>query len=120
MNKTKIVLYIAWIQAIIGLAASLYFSEFQHFAPCILCWYQRICLYPLVIILAVGIILKDKRVFWYALPLAIIGWCISVFHNLLQYGVVTEAISPCANTGVSCTDKYVNYYGFITIPLLSF
>jgi disulfide bond formation protein DsbB len=120
MNKAKIVLYIAWLQALVGFAGSLYFSEFQHFAPCVLCWYQRICLYPLVVILAVGIILKDKKMYWYAMPLAVIGWVIALYHNLLQYGVIAEVLAPCANTGVSCTEKYANYFGFITIPLLSF
>ena len=76
-------------------------------------------MYPLVIILAVGILLKDKKVFWYAMPLAVIGWLIAFYHNLLQYKVIPEAISPCSTTGVSCTTLYANYFGFITIPLLS-
>jgi len=53
------------------------------------------------------------------LPLAIIGWLISIFHNLLYYGIIPDALAPCT-TGVSCTTKFIEYFGFVTIPLLSF
>lgn len=112
------VLYIAWLQAIIAMAGSLFFSEILHYAPCILCWYQRICLYPLVAILAVGIAKKDKNLAWYVLPLTIIGTAIAFFHNLLYYKLIPDDLAPCS-TGVSCTTKFVEYFGFITIPLLS-
>ncbi len=110
---------VAWGQSVLGMAGSLYFSEFRHFPPCILCWYQRICLYPLVAILTVGIIRKDKNVVFYGLPVAIIGAAISIYHNLLYYKILPESAAPCT-AGISCTTKFVEYYGFITIPLLSF
>jgi disulfide bond formation protein DsbB len=112
------VLYIAWIQAVVGMAGSLFFSEILHFPPCVLCWYQRICMYPLVAILAVGIARKDKNVAWYVLPLTIIGLGISIFHNLLYYKLIPDELAPCT-TGVSCTTKFIEYFGFITIPFLS-
>ncbi len=119
MDRGKIVLYIALLQSVIAVVGSFFFSNVANFAPCILCWFQRICMDPLVLILAAGILLKDKKVVWYALPLAIIGWLVAVYHNLLQYKIISEAVSPCSNSGVSCTNLYVNYFGFITIPLLS-
>ncbi len=112
------VLYIAWLQAIVAMAGSLFFSEILHFPPCVLCWYQRICMYPLVIILAVGIAKKDKNVAAYALPLSLIGLGISIYHNLLYYNIIPEALAPCT-AGVSCTTKFIEYFGFITIPFLS-
>jgi len=117
-SKAKIVLYIAFIQALIATLGSLFFSEVLHFPPCVLCWYQRICIYPLVIILAVCIIKKDKIVPYLVLPLSLIGLCISIYHNLLYYKIIPESIAPCT-TGVSCTTKYIEWFGFITIPLLS-
>jgi disulfide bond formation protein DsbB len=112
------VLYLAWLQAIIGTAASLFYSEILKFAPCVLCWYQRICLYPLVAIILVGIVKKDKHVAWYVLPLSIAGFIIALYHNLLYFNIIPETLAPCT-TGVSCTTKFVEYFGFITIPFLS-
>ncbi len=119
-NKTYTYLsYLAWIVALVSMLGSLYFSEIRHFAPCILCWYQRVCIYPMVLILLVGILRKDKNLPYYILPLSIIGLLISVYHNLLYYNILPESAAPCF-TGVSCTTKYISYFGFITIPLLSF
>lgn len=112
------VLYIAWIQVIIAVMGSLFFSEILHFPPCVLCWYQRICMYPLVAILAVGIIKKDKHIALYTLPLTLVGLGISIFHNLLYYKLIPDELAPCTQ-GVSCTTKYIEYFGFITIPFLS-
>ena len=113
------ILYIAWAVSLIAMLVSLYFSNVRNFPPCVLCWYQRICMYPLVLILGVGILRKDKNVFDYALPLSIIGWLISVYHNLLYYKIIPESAAPCV-AGVSCTTQFIEYFGFITIPFLSF
>src|SRR3989344_2591817 len=93
-------LYIAWAMALMGTVGSLYFSEIRDFAPCQLCWYQRIVMYPLVLVIGAGIILKDRNVFYYAFPLAAIGTLIGVYQNLLYYGVLPEAAAPCT-LGVS-------------------
>lgn len=114
----KYVLYISWIVSVAATAGSLIFSEVLGFAPCILCWYQRIAMYPLVVILTVGIILKDKKMYFYALPLALIGTVVAFLQELLQIGVISESAFPC-RVGVSCTTKYFDYFGFITIPFLS-
>ena len=76
-------------------------------------------MYPLVLILGIGIWKKDRNVSMYALPLAVIGWLISIYQNLLYYKVVPESLAPCVN-GVSCTTRYIHYFGFVSIPLLSF
>lgn len=114
----KNTLYFAWFAALISTLGSLYFSEIAHFPPCSLCWYQRIFMYPLVIILAVGIILKDKRVFFYALPLSAAGSLVALYQNLLYTGVIPESAAPCS-AGISCTQKFIEWFGFITIPFLS-
>ena len=100
------------------MAGSLYFSEVMHLTPCVLCWYQRICMYPLVLVLMAGIFLKDKKVVLYTAPLAFIGWVISVYHNLLYWKILPESIAPC-QAGVSCTTKLIEWFGFVTIPFLS-
>ncbi len=111
-------LYIAWIIALLAVIGSLYFSEIKGFAPCVLCWFQRIAIYPLVVLIPVGIIKKDPRIADYVLSLTIVGTLISIYQNLLYYKILPESISPCS-AGVSCTTKYVEYFGFLTIPLLS-
>lgn len=110
--------YAVWIVALVATGGSLFFSEVMELPPCVLCWYQRIAMYPLVIIVAVGIVLGDRLWKWYALPLAIVGFAISVYHNLLYYGLIPESITPCTE-GISCTSRQIEWLGFITIPLMA-
>ncbi len=109
--------YAAWTIAVLSTAGSLFFSEVMEFAPCVLCWYQRIAMYPLVIILGIGITLRDPRMKTYALPFGIAGLALAVYHNLLYYGVISQALTPCTE-GVPCTEVQLEWLGFITIPLL--
>jgi disulfide bond formation protein DsbB len=111
-------LYIAWIIAVASMAGSLYFGEILGLTPCVLCWYQRIAMYPLVLIIGVGIIKKDKNFYYYALPLSVAGGAIAFYQNLLYYSVIPERLLPCT-FGVSCVTRYVQLLGFIDIPLLS-
>ena len=113
------ILYIAWGQALIAMLGSLYFSEVELFVPCMLCWYQRIAIYPLVFMLPIAITSKDRNIWKYGLALAIPGWHISLYHNLLYYNILPESEATC-RAGVSCTTEFIEWFGFITIPLLSF
>ena len=113
------ILYLAWIQALAATVISLYISEILKFTPCVLCWYQRILMYPLVIIILVGIINKDKKAHRYILPFSIAGTLLALYQWLLQMGVIPDSIAPCA-LGISCTTKYISFFNFITIPFLSF
>ncbi len=111
-------LFMSWLVATVSTLGSLFFSHVMGFAPCVLCWYQRICLFPLVLILAAGLFPFDRRVVRYALPLAIVGWLIAAYHNLIAAGVIPEALQPCSQ-GVSCSEEYIALFGFLTIPILS-
>lgn len=113
------ILFLCWLLAGVSTAGSLFFSEVMGFAPCLLCWYQRICLFPLVIILATGLFPLDRSVVKYALPLAAVGWLTAFYHNLLHAGIIPESVAPCS-VGVSCTEEYIDLFGFLTIPMLSF
>lgn len=115
----KNILYFAWLQALAATFGSLYASEILGWAPCVLCWYQRILMYPLVFILPVGILKKDKNLPFYVLPLSILGGLIALYQYLLQVGIIPKSTTPCT-FGISCTVKYVDLFGFITLPLLSF
>jgi disulfide bond formation protein DsbB len=110
--------YLAWAVAFVAMIGSLYFQYVMQLPPCVLCWYQRIFMYPLVLVLLVGILRKDAKVHLYALPLSIIGMGIAIYHNLLYYNIIPESLAPCMQ-GVSCTTRQIEILGFITIPLLS-
>jgi disulfide bond formation protein DsbB len=118
--KTNDILpYLAWLIALVATVGSLFFSEVMQLPPCVLCWYQRIAMYPLVIVVGAGILMRDGgRMKYYALPLALAGLAISVYHNLLYYGILPESITPCTE-GVSCTSRQIEWLGFITIPLMA-
>ena len=111
-------LFFAWLVATIATVGSLFFSEVMMFPPCVMCWYQRICMYPLVVILLVGLFPLDTNVTRYAMPLTLIGLFFAIYHNLLYYKILPESVQPCSQ-GVSCTSDYINLFGFITIQLLS-
>ncbi len=111
-------LQFALLMAFISTVASLYFSEIAKLTPCVLCWYQRILMYPLVIIISIGLWKKDKNLPYFILPFSVLGIIISAYHNLLYYGIIPESIAPCT-LGISCTTRQIEWFGFITIPLLS-
>ena len=116
--QKEYLLYAAFLIALISTLGSLFFSEVMKWTPCVLCWYQRIAMYPLVPILGIGIFVKDKNIYQYVLPLSIAGLVIGIYHNLLYYHLIPESIQPCIQ-GISCTTKFIEWLGFITIPFLS-
>lgn len=111
-------LYLAWGTALAAVGGSLYFSEIRGIVPCLLCWYQRILMFPLLFILTVGILRKAKDVHWYVLPLSVTGALVAVYHNLLQIGIIPKKIAPCT-AGVSCATRQIVFSNFVTIPILS-
>lgn len=116
MNKS---LLVAWIAAVIATLGSLYFSEVMQFIPCTLCWYQRIFMYPLAIVLGIAFYKNDRRIYPYVLPLSIIGMLISGYHMLLQKIPYLKQFEMC-KTVVPCSEDYLNWFGFVTIPMLAF
>ena len=111
-------IFLGWPIACISTLGSLFFSYVMEFAPCILCWYQRICLFPRVIILARGLFPLDRHVIKYALPLAALGWLLAAYHNLLYAELIPADMQPCGR-GISCTEEHIELFGFLSIPLLS-
>ncbi len=113
-------LFLGWLLVSVSTTISLFFSSVLEYEPCVLCWYQRICLFPMIFILAAGLFPTfDKSVIKYALPLSIAGGLTAFYHTLLYAGIIPESIQPCSK-GVSCTEKYFELFGFVSIPMLSF
>jgi disulfide bond formation protein DsbB len=112
-------LWAAFVVAAIATGGSLFFSEVAHFVPCELCWFQRICMYPLSIITLLAAVRGDYRVARYLLPLPIVGACISVYHLLVENGVVEQAKACLASAPGGCATKWINEFGWMTIPTLA-
>lgn len=111
-------LYFAWLVSVVATLGSLYFSEIRGFIPCELCWYQRIFMYPLSIILGIAAYQNHTAIKKYVLPLSIIGLSVSTFHYLKQKVPFFASIELCSQ-GSSCSVQYINWMGFITIPFLA-
>ena len=113
-----LLIFTCWLIAAAGTLGSLFFSEVMGLKPCVLCWYQRIFMYPLVVVFLVGLFPLDRSVVRYALPIAIIGWCFAVYHYLVYSGYIPENLRPCSEDA-SCAEINLELMGFITIPMMS-
>ncbi|CAM4065352.1 disulfide oxidoreductase [Lederbergia lenta] len=111
-------IFFAWAVSVIATLGSLYFSEIKEYVPCELCWYQRILMYPLVIILGIGAARKDYKIALYSAVFSGIGMFVSLYHYLIQKVPAFAQQAPACGI-VPCTGAYINWAGFITIPFLA-
>lgn len=118
-SSAPTLIFAAWLIATVAALGALFMSEIMELAPCVLCWWQRIFMFPLVLILALGMFPFDAKVTRYALPLAFVGLLFAGFHVLLTLGIIPEALAPCRQ-GIPCKTIQIEWFGFVTIPLLSF
>jgi disulfide bond formation protein DsbB len=110
-------LFGAWAVATLAMVGSLYFSEVAHFPPCTLCWYQRIAMYPLVLILGIAVARRDIGIRLYAIPLAAVGAVISSYHYLLEW--FPEIDTGACVVGIPCTTVWFREFGFVSLPFLA-
>ena len=113
-----LLVFACWLVATASTLGALFFSEILELPTCSLCWYQRIFMFPLVLMLPFGLFPFDARVVRYALPLTASGWLVALFQVLLVAGVIPEALKPCTQ-GVPCSEVQIQWLGFVNIPLLS-
>ncbi len=117
-STTWALLFCSWLIAATSTLGSLFFSEVMGLVPCVLCWYQRIFMFPLAIILLVGLYPLDRAVIRFALPIVFIGVLFTLYHCLLFYGLIPESMQPCQQ-GISCKDASMMLFDVVPIPLLS-
>jgi len=110
--------FASWLIATAATLGTLFQSEVMKLPPCELCWYQRICMFPLVVMLPLALFPFDARVVRYALPLALVGTVVAFYQLLLTWGVIPESIRPCTQ-GVPCSETQWVWLGFITVPLIA-
>lgn len=116
-RESRSLLAIAWLFALTATAGSLYFSEIVGFRPCLLCWYQRIAMYPLVFVLGVAVFTADAGAWRYALPLALAGAPISLYHVLIQLRPELDVVR--CSVEAPCTLREIAVFGFVSIPFMA-
>lgn len=112
-------LYLAWAIALVATLGALFIGEVMGQTPCLLCWYQRIAMFPLALLLGVACFKGDLGVRRYALPLAFAGAAVALYHSALYLGLIPEPVTPCTRTGPSCTDANMTILGGVPLPVLS-
>jgi disulfide bond formation protein DsbB len=112
-----IALPLAWVVALTATLGSLYFSEIEHFEPCKLCWFQRVFMYPLAIILGIAMARRDRKIWLYAVPLAAVGAAVSVYHYLVERYPSLDG-GTCS-AAVPCTFIWFEEFGFVTLPFMA-
>lgn len=118
MKTSNFLMQIIALTALIATLGSLYFSELRGYVPCDLCWYQRIIMYPVVLLSIMAIIRKEMNISFYILVISGIGIITALYHYALQkINIFSENLSMC--TGQLCTVEYINWFGFVTIPFLA-
>lgn len=110
-------LHLSWAIALVAMLGSLYFSEVKGYMPCKLCWYQRILMYPQVLILGIAAARK-QQMYMYVLPMTLLGACISLYHYLMEKTDWIKSNSFSCGI-VPCDAEYINWFGFVTIPFLA-
>ena len=118
MSRPWLPLLCAWLVSIVATGSAVFIGEVMGMTPCVLCWYQRSFMFPLLFIFTVGLFPFDARCARYALPIAITGWGFALYHCLLYLGFIPKSMQPCTQ-GVSCADVKLELFSFVTIPLLS-
>ena len=113
-------LQLSFLVALTSMLGSLYYSEIAGYEPCKLCWYQRILMYPLVLLLGFAHLKKRKDVVDYALLMSLIGSVLAGYHYLLQIGVAPSLGCEAIGYSISCSKQFVLQYGYISIPLMAF
>ena len=117
-DGATLALLAAWVLALFASFAVLFIGEVMGQQPCVLCWYQRIAMFPLALVLGIAAWRGDLGIWRYGLAIAVAGLLVAAFHSLLYYGVVPESIEPCG-AGPSCTDAQMTIFG-LPLPVLSF
>jgi disulfide bond formation protein DsbB len=112
-------LWLAFLVAAVATGGSLFFSEVAHFVPCELCWFQRIFMYPLSILTLLLALANDHRAARYLLPLPVIGAAFSVYHLLVENGVVEQRHACLVSAPGGCATKWIDRFGYMTIPTLA-
>ncbi len=116
-GRTRLLIGMGWLVAATASGGSLYFSEVVGFVPCLLCWYQRIAMYPLVVVLGVAWFIRDEGSWRYVLPISILGFLVSAYHYTIQWRPALDVVT--CDAAAPCTARYLAVMGFMSIPFMA-
>jgi disulfide bond formation protein DsbB len=114
----RVALPLAWVIALVTMLGSLYYSRIEHYIPCELCWYQRICIYPFAVILGIAAVRRDAGIRVYAVPVLAIGAIVAAYHSWIQAYPPVDGTSFCT-ADAPCTLRYVWEFGFVSLPFMA-
>ena len=117
-DLSRAALALAWSIALVTMVGSLYYSRIEHYVPCELCWYQRICIYPFAVILGIAAWRRDAGIRVYAIPVLAIGAVIAAYHTWIQAYPPVDGTSFCT-ADAPCTLRYVWEFGFVSLPFMA-
>lgn len=110
--------FVSWLLALIATASALFIGEVMGMMPCVLCWYQRIAMFPLVLFLGAALMQQQRALVLPSLLLSLIGWVIASYHTALYWGWIDPTLAPCGD-GPSCTQQVLQIFGAVDLPMLS-
>lgn len=109
--------HLAFLVSLAAILGSLFYSEVIGFEPCVLCWWQRVFLYPSAVILLVSLIKNDKSVFMYVVPLTLIAGLVALYQSYANFGGIS--VLSCTGAEGACSKLFVKEFGYVTIPVMS-
>jgi disulfide bond formation protein DsbB len=112
-------LWLAFLVTALATGGSLFFSEIANFVPCELCWFERICMYPLAVVTLLAALANDHRAARYLLPLPLVGAGLAVYHMLIEEGAVSQTKACLVSAPGGCATKWIEEFGWVTIPNLT-
>jgi disulfide bond formation protein DsbB len=111
-------LFAAWLLSLIATASALFIGEVMGMMPCVLCWYQRIAMFPLVLFLGMAVFTQARALVLPSLLLALAGLAMASYHTMLYWGWIDPTLAPCGD-GPSCTQQVLQIFGAVDLPMLS-
>ena len=118
VSSAWLMIFGCWLIATIATLSSLFFSEIVKMPVCVLCWYQRIAMYPLVLMLPLALFPFDGKIIRYAGVLTLFGGLVALFHVLLIAGAIPESAQPCV-ADIPCSETHLNIFGWLNMPMMS-
>lgn len=115
---TWMLVFGAWLIASASTMGALFFGEVMNLPPCSLCWYQRVFMFPMALVLPFALFPFDRNIVRAMMPLVGLGGLLALYQVLLVEGIIPERVSPCRQ-GVPCSETVIEFFGFVTIPLLA-
>ena len=110
--------FAGWLLALVATAGAVFIGEVMGMMPCVLCWYQRIAMFPMVLFLGIALLQQQRAFILPCLLLSLMGWAVASYHTALYWGWIDPTLAPCGD-GPSCTKQVLQIFGSVDLPMMS-